>query len=102
LIELEHEKLGVSHQDLGAYLLNLWDLPFAYVEVAMFHHRPMDHRIINRELVAVVHLAHYYSAIYLHDNDGIKLDTKVFALLKLDDQCVERMIKGELGWRLYD
>ena len=102
LIELEHEKLGVSHQDLGAYLLNLWDLPFAYVEVAMFHHRPMDHRIINRELVAVVHLAHYYSAIYLNDNDGIKLDTKVFALLKLDAQCVERMIKGELGWRLYD
>ncbi len=102
LIELEHDKLGVSHQDLGAYLLNLWDLPFAYVEVAMFHHRPMDHRIINRELVAVAHLAHYYSAIYLKENDGIELDTKVFALLKLDDQCVERMIEGELGWRLYD
>lgn len=102
LVDLEVEELGLGHQDLGAYLLNVWDLPYAYVEVAMFHHRPLDHRIINRELVAVAHLAHYYSNKYMHDDDGIELDKKVFTLLKIDELCVEELINHELGWRLYD
>jgi len=102
LVDLEIEELGLGHQDLGAYLLNIWDLPYAYVEVAMFHHRPIDHRIINRELVAVAHLAHYYSTKYMHDDDGIELDKKVFTILKIDEFCVESLIKHELGWRIYD
>lgn len=102
IIELEIEELGVGHQDLGAYLLNIWDLPYAYVEAAMFHHRPLDHRIINRELVSVAHLAHYYATKYILEDDGIELDKKAFALLKIDELAVEELITHELGWRLYD
>lgn len=102
LLALEIDELGVSHQDLGAYLLNLWDLPFAYVEVAMFHHRPMDHRIINREIVSVAHIAHYYSSKYLRDDIIDQLDEKVFPILKIEKETVEDLIKHELGWRIYD
>ena len=38
--EIEQEELGVTHAELGAYLLGLWGLPESIVEVAAWHHRP--------------------------------------------------------------
>ncbi len=102
LLELELKAIGVTHQDLGSYLLNFWALPFAYVEVAMYHHRPLDYRIINRELVAVSHLAHFYSSMHLKNRMDDCLDEKVFTLLKLNKKDVEKMIENKLGWRLYE
>ena len=40
LHEAEREVLGVSHAELGAYLLGLWGLPDAIVEAVAFHHMP--------------------------------------------------------------
>jgi HD-like signal output (HDOD) protein/CheY-like chemotaxis protein len=37
---VEHERLGVSHAQVGAYLLGLWDLPAEVVEIVAFHHAP--------------------------------------------------------------
>jgi putative nucleotidyltransferase with HDIG domain len=41
--EIEQEELGVTHAELGAYLLGLWGLPETIVEVAAWHHRPPAH-----------------------------------------------------------
>lgn len=38
--EVERELLGVSHAELGAYLLGTWGLPLTIVEAVAFHHRP--------------------------------------------------------------
>lgn len=40
LDEVERERLGVTHTQVGAYLLRLWHLPEAVVEAVAFHHRP--------------------------------------------------------------
>lgn len=57
LLQREQQEYGISHQELGGYLLNWWDMPLPIVEAALFHHTPMDPRIINRELVQAVHIA---------------------------------------------
>lgn len=36
--DLEPEIVGANHADLGAYLLNLWGLPFSVVEAVARHH----------------------------------------------------------------
>ncbi|MDB5970587.1 MAG: hypothetical protein JWQ90_3037 [Hydrocarboniphaga sp.] len=38
--EIEEELLGVTHAEVGAYLLGIWGLPFPVVEAVAFHHRP--------------------------------------------------------------
>jgi putative nucleotidyltransferase with HDIG domain len=38
LVEIEHAELGVTHAELGAYLLGLWGLPLPIVEAAAWHH----------------------------------------------------------------
>lgn len=40
LCDAEAEAFGVSHGDIGAYLLGLWALPDPIVEAVAFHHRP--------------------------------------------------------------
>jgi HD-like signal output (HDOD) protein len=41
LLEIERERLGTSHDQVGAYLLGLWGFPLEVVEaVARMHHAP--------------------------------------------------------------
>ena len=40
LATIEEEVLGVTHAELGAYLLDLWGLPQPIVEAVAFHHCP--------------------------------------------------------------
>ena len=40
LVEVEREVFGVSHADVGAYLLGLWGLPWSLVEAVGMHHSP--------------------------------------------------------------
>jgi HD-like signal output (HDOD) protein len=37
---VEKEMLGVTHAEIGAYLLGVWGLPFSIVEAVAFHHEP--------------------------------------------------------------
>jgi HD-like signal output (HDOD) protein/ActR/RegA family two-component response regulator len=45
LPQAEHEILGTSHAEIGAYLLALWGLPYAVVEAVAHHHRPQRVRV---------------------------------------------------------
>jgi len=84
----------VTHQEVGAYLLNWWELPHSYVEAAMYHHRPSDKRVVNYELVAVVHLANYYSLKFdaLENVHGY-LDKRVFSKLDIKIEDVEALLE---------
>lgn len=91
--EAEKEIIGVSHQEIGGYLLNWWELPFPIVEAALFHHNPMAENIINKELVSVIHLANYYSWKTL-DSKLFRnaLKEEVFTYLKVDRAEFEAFI----------
>jgi HD-like signal output (HDOD) protein len=40
--QLESRAIGVSHADIGAYLLGLWGMPDPIVETALRHHQPSN------------------------------------------------------------
>lgn len=40
LEDVEMERFGVSHAEVGAYLLGMWGLPHSLVEAVANHHRP--------------------------------------------------------------
>lgn len=94
LLDLEMKHFGATHQEIGAYLLNLWDLPHAYVEAAMFHHTPLDERVVNRELIAVVHLANYYAITQIQKADTHhRLDEQVFDILNLNEEDFLKVVE---------
>ncbi len=40
MVEAEQQVLGITHAEIGAYLLGLWGLPYPIVEAVANHHRP--------------------------------------------------------------
>jgi|LGOV01.1.fsa_nt_gb HD-like signal output (HDOD) protein len=94
LVSAELSKYNITHQDVGAYLLNWWELPYAYVEAAMYHHRPSDERVVNYELVAVVHLANHYSLkMMMNEKIHSYLDPRVFSKLDIKQDEVIKLVE---------
>lgn len=60
--KLEKEAFTVSHNEAGAYLLGWWEFPFPLVETALYHHNPLDSKVINKELLCAVHIVTKYAA----------------------------------------
>jgi HD-like signal output (HDOD) protein len=54
---VEEEVLGVSHAEIGAYLLGLWGLPHMIVEAVAHHHMPSRIQPGRFDMVAAVHVA---------------------------------------------
>lgn len=54
---LEQEVLGVTHAEVGAYLLGVWGVPFSIVETTAFHHAPSAALNDAPDVLAAVHVA---------------------------------------------
>ncbi len=57
MIEAEREVFGVSHAEVGAYLLGLWGLPITIVEAVALHHTPGRTAIKAFSPLTAVHVA---------------------------------------------
>jgi HD-like signal output (HDOD) protein len=57
--EVEREFLGVTHAEIGAYLMTLWGLPHPVVEAVAFHHNPRAVAHQRFDVLAAVHFANY-------------------------------------------
>lgn len=91
--EVEREAYGVSHQEVGGYLLRWWELPYPIVEAALFHHSPMDERVINKEIVAAVHLAQYEAGRLLKEPAANSFNPKVLEVLKISLEDFEEKLE---------
>ena len=57
LYEVEQEAWGLSHAEIGAYLLGLWGLPCVVVEAVAHHHTPNKELHEKLDTVTGLHLA---------------------------------------------
>ncbi len=86
----EKKEIGITHQQIGGYFLDWWELPMPVIEGVLYHHDPLNTNIVNKDLLAVVHLADYYAL--KKKNDGVDLDNEVFAYLGIDKDRVDQYI----------
>jgi HD-like signal output (HDOD) protein len=70
---VEEELLGVSHAEVGAYLLGVWGLPYSIVECTALHHVP-SRAGAPSELLTTVHLASAAVAELSAESSGIDHD----------------------------
>jgi HD-like signal output (HDOD) protein len=55
--QIEKAILGITHAEVGGYLLGVWGLQMPIIEAVAFHHEPSQSIGEDRELLAVVHVA---------------------------------------------
>jgi HD-like signal output (HDOD) protein len=89
-IEVEKRFLSVSHEEIGGYLLNWWELPHPIIEAALFHHDPLNCAVINKELTSVIYIANYYSRIRISGKEAQDVDKKVFDFLGINKEDCDK------------
>lgn len=86
--EAEVEVMGVSHAEIGGYLLGLWGMPDNIVEGVVFHHKPSDCVTEGFDLCGMVHVANimeYYERLQPGKWDTLSgVDTNYLKGLGLD------------------
>ena len=87
--DAEIEYLGISHNEVGQFLADKWNLPESLSEAIFFHHNPSQIEK-NKQLGALVHLADYMTyklqtGSFSWDNNYI-FDDGVIEILKLGDR----------------
>lgn len=61
LVELERAAFGVTHAEVGAYLLGVWGLPAPLIETVAHHHEPDRLEHDDRDVVLAVHVASVFA-----------------------------------------
>lgn len=94
----ERARLGVTHAEIGAYLLGLWGLPADVVEAVGSHHLPLEGRT-TLEPSVVVHFAEVLAAeaLGLGEHEATPLPEEV--LERLGAASTVAAIRAELGLR---
>lgn len=97
ILEFEQQMFKVTHQQVGGYLLRWWELPFPIVEAALFHHNPLDSRIVNKELISAVHIAQKYAWDILRYPQLTEFYPEIFEEMGLDQHEFEDDLR-DMAW----
>lgn len=85
--EAEEELLGVTHAEIGAYLLGLWGIPHLAVEAIAHHHHP--NRISHTDFDYTV--AVYVADLLAHEMEMYPRGTKELEIKESDRACLEEL-----------
>lgn len=66
LLDVENDMMGANHADLGAYLLDLWNLPYEIVGAVIRHHEPPQDRLDDDGIAGIVYVANAY--VHIKEN----------------------------------
>jgi hypothetical protein len=91
---IERERTGVTHAEIGAYLLTLWGLPPRIIEAVAHHHAPTRLETTELDPVAAVHIANLLIAEQQNRSGNRTSET-------LDEDYIAALgVAGRLGeWR---
>jgi HD-like signal output (HDOD) protein len=56
-LTIERERLGVTHAEVGAYVLGTWGVPLGIAATVVGHHDPSNHGSTSLDATTAVHIA---------------------------------------------
>jgi HD-like signal output (HDOD) protein len=94
LWEAERDVLGVSHAEVGAYLLSLWGLSDTIDEAILHHHLPTRSNNLQFSALTCIHVANALE----HDH---RIDEPTFNVPKIDEGYMSsiQMLPRLGAWR---
>ena len=94
LDDIEMKLVGYTHEKVGAYILDWWNLPAYIVEASYTHHHPFTGHVIPPPIMALIHAADVYAWRNVEKNNYMRISPSVFEILEttpeqLDDFVTE-------------
>lgn len=91
--QLEKERFGITHEEVGYYFMKLRGLREEIPEAALYHHDPLNPEILNKKLIKVIHIANHYSKKILEMKvNESELVEEVFDHIGLNREFFERRV----------
>jgi HD-like signal output (HDOD) protein len=87
LFEAEEELLGISHAEIGAYLLGLWGIPNQAVEAIAYHHHPTRIQHSGFDCTVAVYVASFLTS----ELEAHPKGTKGLEIKKADQDCFKEL-----------
>ncbi len=88
-LKAEEQVLGLTHQEIGQYIVSKWNFPEVLGDSIAHHHKPSESEN-NKVLASVIHLADYMtqnlSTGHFYWDDNIQLDENIIRILKFGDE----------------
>ncbi len=94
LYKLEQKVFGVTHAEVGGYLLNWWRLPHSIVESALYCQNPLDDAVINKKLLCAVHIANYFSWSKYREDAIERIEPQTYNYLGITPEDCIRVYKN--------
>ncbi len=89
----EHQVMGATHAEVGAYLLGLWGLPDAIIEAVAFHHAPRKFPSDAFSSLTALHIAnaleHGKTASSAANNPVSGIDYEYLDRVRMTDRLAE-------------
>jgi putative nucleotidyltransferase with HDIG domain len=95
--QTEKRLLGVDHAELGALMIEKWNLPENFIEPIRHHHNPKDAKE-GRHLTNILHIADIISKLSIANYDGSSMlkaiDEDALKSLKLNEENIITLLKN--------
>jgi HD-like signal output (HDOD) protein len=88
------EFTDTTHEEVGAYLLNWWELPQPIVEAVLYHHNPLDENVIDRKLVWLLYISDIYSWNCICGGEYRRIDPNVLERLAISKEECDQIVGG--------
>jgi HD-like signal output (HDOD) protein len=89
----ETQIMGASHDELGAYLLGIWGLPYPVVEAVAHHHQPERVSQADFDVLAAIAIAHSL----IPTDDAMAFGAEVAPNPKIDQSYLQS-VKAPFDW----
>lgn len=86
---VEQKVLGVTHAEIGAFLLDRWNIPNQVTDIIQYHHQPQNSKIAQRDTKLI------YLANFIANNRGYDNGTGTFPEHFYDDIWMELRLSAE-------
>lgn len=91
----EREECGLDHQELGALVLDLFNMPYPVIECALHHHDPVSAPESGRYVCGLLHLAVVSAREKIFGPGPMaKVDDRVFEVISEEREYVENVVKA--------
>ena len=87
----------IHYNKIGEYLCNYLDLPYVFLEANLFNCNPMDKKVINKEVMAILRIAIKYTKKILYEEEIETIDSELFRLLHISPQKCNTLLTESIN-----
>lgn len=93
LVDLEIAKIGYAHTQLGALVLDWWNLPASLIESSLYHHSfPFKTEIVPEKIMGLLQIADCYAWNTIENAKEVSLPENILSMFSISREQLDGIV----------